>query len=285
MEEYIIYCDESDKSGKHFSNFYGGLIINTKHIDEVTERLTDRLTAQNLNNELKWSRVTENYLEKYKQVIDLLFDLIEEGKIKIRIMFTQNIFIPQGLTAEQKDNEYTLLYYQFIKNAFGLKHAPTALNLRIYVDKLPETKDRSERFKDYLRSLEDISGFRNVPVIIKRENVTEIDSKKHILLQQLDIVLGAMQFRLNDKHLEKAEGSTRRGKRTIAKEKLYNHIRKRICEVSGKPHFNVGNSTSTGGNLRNLWEFPYMHWKFVPKNFVKDTSKSKRKQRKSPHSG
>ena len=39
-------------------------------------------------------------------------------------------------------------------------------------------------------------------------------------MQCLDIVLGAMAFRLNDMHKEKRPDTNRRGKRTIAKEKL-----------------------------------------------------------------
>ncbi len=36
MAYYIIYCDESVKKGKYFSNFYGGAIINSNDLDSIT---------------------------------------------------------------------------------------------------------------------------------------------------------------------------------------------------------------------------------------------------------
>jgi len=93
----------------------------------------------------------------------------------------------------------------------------------------------------------------------------EVDSHKHILLQCLDMVLGAMAFRLNEMHLEKEPGKRLRGKRTIAKERLYKHILERIRKIY--PNFNIGISTSLQGEVENLWKYPYRHFRFVPKNW------------------
>lgn len=38
-KEYFIWCDESVKKGKFFSNFYGGVLIQSKHLQEVTKNL------------------------------------------------------------------------------------------------------------------------------------------------------------------------------------------------------------------------------------------------------
>ncbi|PZQ46911.1 MAG: hypothetical protein DI551_04270 [Micavibrio aeruginosavorus] len=277
--EFIIYCDESDKTGKHFSNFYGGLLLDSKNLDRITKSLKDKKLELNLLKELKWQRVTEPYLSKYMAAIDLFFEFIKSGDLKIRLMFTQNIHKPTGLSREQQENEFTILYYQFIKNGFGLRHIPSEnapVNLKIFLDNLPETKPRCERFKAFLRSLEQTKSFRNIPILIKNENIAEVDSEKHILLQLLDVVLGSMSFRLNDKHLLKPAGKLRRGKRTIAKEKLYDHIRNHICDIHGK-HFNVGITTGFKGEMSNSWNYPYSHWLFVPKNRLTDTSESKKK--------
>jgi hypothetical protein len=94
-----------------------------------------------------------------------------------------------------------------------------------------------------------------------------VTSREHILLQCLDIVLGVMHFRLNDKHLEKSEGKHRRAKRTVAKERLYKSILEEIKLI--KPdfkHFNIGISTSA--SLPNRWKEPYLHWNFVPKDKI-----------------
>ena len=41
-------------------------------------------------------------------------------------MFTQNQFVPTRLSPDQRRAEYHLLYYQFIKHAFGLRFAGIA---------------------------------------------------------------------------------------------------------------------------------------------------------------
>ena len=91
---------------------------------------------------LKWVRITSNYLEKYKSFLDAFFDLVEQGHIKIRIMFTQNVYSPRNLDDYQIDNQYFLLYYQLIKHAFGLRYANPNNDLRINVslllDDVPE---------------------------------------------------------------------------------------------------------------------------------------------------
>jgi hypothetical protein len=104
-----------------------------------------------------------------------------------------------------------------------------------------------------------------------------VTSHDHDILQCADIVLGAMQFRLNDKHREKPKDSRRRGKRTIAKERVYRHINQRIRQIY--PNFNVGISTGKRGAIESLWEDPYRHWKFVPTDpIVKPGSKRNRKR-------
>ena len=71
-----------------------------------------------------------------------------------------------------------------------------------------------------------------------------------------------MQFRLNDKHKEKLPGSSRRGKKTIAKEKLYKHINSRIRDIY--PGFNIGITTGKQDDITNLWKHSYRHWMFIP---------------------
>lgn len=81
-------------------------------------------------------------------------------------------------------------------------------------------------------------------------------------MQCLDVVLGAMAFRLNDLHKEKPEGSNKRGKRTLAKEKLYKYINKKIRET--RANFNIGITTGLDGEYANIFFQPYRHWLFIP---------------------
>lgn len=267
MMEYILYVDESDKEGPLYGNFYGGILVRSSHLKQVTSILEDKKISLGITSEIKWQRVTKQFLDKYIELMDTLFDLLENDLVKLRIMFTHNYTEPVGLTMEQRKNEFLLLYYQFLKHAFGLVHSNETgemINLRIYFDELPVNGQDASEFKEYIHNLQFNSDFIKAKIKIKKENITEIDSKEHVLLQYMDIVLGAMYFRLNKFHKIIPEGQRKRGNRTIAKENLYKHINDRIRKIY--PNFNIGISTGFKGDISNRWKHPYRHWLFESTN-------------------
>lgn len=87
--EYIIFCDESDKYGRFYSSFYGGLIVGASQYEAVTQRLNTTKTRLNLFGEIKWAKVTQRYLSKYQELLDAFFDEIAAKTAKVRIMFRQ----------------------------------------------------------------------------------------------------------------------------------------------------------------------------------------------------
>ncbi|MEY1557324.1 DUF3800 domain-containing protein [Yoonia sp. R2331] len=276
---YTIYCDESSKKGKYYSNFYGGAIVRSRDQEAIEAALTAKKDELNLFNELKWTGVTRNYLEKYTEFIKYFFTFIHSGRVKVRIMYTQNMYRPTGLTSEQHDLGYFLLYYQMIKHAFGIQYCnPNALD-RVYfsvlLDEVPDTKEKYEYFRAQLSQIPDLYAFRGSNTFIPKQQIAQIDSKRHTILQGLDIILGSMHFRLNDLHKIKPEGARRRGKRTVAKEALFKEISKEIR--AGYPNFNIGASTGTANGLQDRWSHNYRHWRFRPGQFEVDTSLTKGK--------
>lgn len=280
-KEYIIFCDESEKDGKYYSNFYGGLLVGASQYERITKRLNAIKLDLNLYGEVKWEKVTERYLPKYEILMRHFFEEVASGNVKVRIMFRQNAFKPLGLTPKQMEMQYFLLYYQFIKHAFGLEFIePTqkGTKLRLYLDEFPETGEKVERFKGFLLALQKNKKFRDINLKIKRDDVVEIRSHEHVLIQCLDVVLGAMAFRLNDKHKEKLPEKKRHGKRTKAKETLYKMILQQIRKIH--PNFNIGVTTSFGGNIKRRWEDSYLHWCFQPQAAEYEAKMTKRGQRK-----
>lgn len=274
-KEYIIFCDESDKKGVYYSNFYGGLIVGSSHYEHITERLNDCKLELNFYGEVKWEKVTERYLDKYQTLMACFFEAVGAGQVRVRIMFRQNAHQPQRLTREHIENEYFQLYYQFIKHAFGIGALPLSeagTQLRLYFDQFPDTGEKAAQFKGFLLALQEIPSWRDGHIRIAREDVAEVRSHDHVLLQCLDIVLGAMAFRLNDKHKEKPPGQARRGKRTRAKEKLYKAILSHIRR--NRKNFNIGVSTST--DKLGRWSEPYLHWAFQSRDAVYEAALTKR---------
>src|SRR5690606_6750308 len=104
------------------------------------------------------------------------------------------------------DNEYFILYYHFIKLAFGLRYwnhngegAPPA-RVTLYLDDPPQGESKFHTFRNYMASLSQFPVFSACQLSIAYQDISRIDSKKHNIRQGLDIILGGMQSRLNELH-------------------------------------------------------------------------------------
>ena len=263
--EHVIYTDESSQTGRCFAHFYGGALIRSDDLEYVREILQAQADRLGLGAEIKWRKVSEGYLDRYLAMMDAFFDLVAADLVKIRVMFTRAGALPPP-TPYHREHRYHLLYYQFLKYAFGLRHCnpdPGGLTLRLYVDRLPDSPQKNALFKSHLLTLQDSREYRAARICIPRDQVAEVDSREHLPLQCVDVVLGAMQFRLNGSHRAEREGDGARGKKTIAKETLYEHICARIRQIH--PEF-VAEATTARTCGEDRWRHPYRHWLFVPRH-------------------
>lgn len=276
---YYIFCDESIQSGRHYSNFYGGCMVDSSEYERVNNILESKRQDLGMeDSELKWSSINPFRMEAYCEMIDTFFELIKADILKFRVMFTDNRFIPKELTSEHRKKEYHLLYYQFIKHAFGFAHIESdyPIHLELYFDALPDQAEKNRHFKEYIHSLQFLPELSTAQLKLRRDSIYEVDSKKHIILQCTDVVLGSIGFRMNDHHKDKPDGQRKRGKRTVAKEHVYKFINRKIREI--RPNFNIGKSTSIDGDPLNRFIHPYRHWLFIPKNheYIATSKKEKR---------
>ena len=273
---YYIWTDESDSTGKYYANFFGGVLIRSEHYEEVLQRLSSTAKEAGIENEeIKWQKVNEYTETRYKQIIDTLFVLLSEGKLKLRIFFRHRQYEPAGLDNEQRRKEYPKLYYQFIKNDFGLIYSNPEkkhIRIRLLIDDMPLKGPDKAGFLKAIYHLNELKLFQKANMHIHDGDVAEVDSKKHLPLQLMDLVLGAMCFRLNDKHKERGIDG-KRAKRNIVKERIYKYIRRKIWELY--PGFNIGITTPIK-KKSDLWELPYLHWNFVPRNYTVHKELTKR---------
>ena len=280
-QRIIVYCDESTKKGPHFSNFYGASVVRSEHLFQIENSISDAILERGITCEIKWNNLSPSTFERFIEIMDVYFDFVELGLIKFRCMFTQNVWTPVGLTPDQHINAYFLLYYQFIKNGLGLSFYNGQYGnreLQLILDQFPKNSTQISEFKTFLSRLNSRTLNPN-GLALRPENIGEAKSHSHVILQCTDVVLGAMNFRLNDFHLAMPLGKKRRGKKTVAKEKVYRHISKRIRAIY--PHFNIGISTGVQGNRANRWLHRYRHWLLVPR--LREYDKSMGKKKKALH--
>lgn len=267
--EYFIWCDESNTKGRFCSNFYGGVLVKGCHLRQVQTTLQQVCRQLHFFDEIKWHKVSQRYADKYKKAMDAFFQLVAEDKVKVRIMFTQNANHHAPATGpRRRGEEFFLLYHQFIQYAFGLSFSNDSAEdvyLRLYLDCLPDTLARRQLFKEDIRALQKSRPFQRARLKIRKQDIAEVDSKKHLLLQMLDVVLGSIGFRLNNKHHYIPKGRKRRGKGTLAKESLYKHIHKKLKEL--RPGFSIGANTRISCQ-EDYWNHPYRHWVFQPSEYA-----------------
>lgn len=273
-----LWLDESDRNGRYYSNFYGGILIDSENYEDVLARMRAAVEDNNIHEEIKWQKVNEFTLEAYMNLMDELFAMIKEEMIKIRIFFHHNQYVPTGLTPIQRRQTYSRLYYQFIKYAFGFRYcndSAKTVKLRLLIDDMPLKGEERAEFVHYLYQLNTTQEFQQGKVCIIDDGIAEVDSKTHLPLQFMDVVLGSMCFKLNDKHKDKNPETNKRGKRTIAKEKLYKHINQLIRALY--PNFNIGVSTGIRKES-DRWSQGYRHWSFKPSDRERDASRTKKQQ-------
>lgn len=280
-KRYIIFCDESDDRGRYFSNFYGGVLIEASKQQAIEDELQAHKDRLNIFlGEMKWERITGPYAEKYIEFVNAVFDIVDRGDMKMRMMFTQNRHIPI-LREYQIGNDYFMLYYQFIKHAFGLEYAVPeggTASAAVLLDDVPHSAEKFHQFKEYLSSLSTFPRWSRAGFSIDYSDIADVNSKKHNILQALDVVLGGVQSRLNEKHTRPHPPAKRRSKRARAKGLVYDAIRARIQK--GYPNFNVGVSTATIEGMHQRFMHPYRHWLFVPNNARLDQSLTKKADKK-----
>ena len=271
----FIWLDESDRHGEFYSNFYGGILVKSCHYAEVMQRMRSIVAEVGINDEIKWQKVNQYHYEKYLRLVDELFALAGEGKLKIRIFFRHNQFTPSRLTPEERKAEYQVLYYQFIKFAFGLPYADKGelRGMTLFLDEIPLRQSERDEFISHIRNMANDPVLKSKGLTISDDGIVEVNSKQHLPLQFMDLILGAMCFKLNEKDKLKEEGKNSIGKRTLIKLKLYKYISMRIREIY--PGFNIGISTPVRVPS-DSWTQVYRHWSFVPEYHIRDSSRTKK---------
>ena len=81
----FIWLDESDRHGEFYSNFYGGILVTSRYYREVLDRMRSIVDDLGIKDEIKWQKVNQYHYEKYVRLVDELFALAKEDKLKMRI--------------------------------------------------------------------------------------------------------------------------------------------------------------------------------------------------------
>lgn len=227
LNKYIIICDESTKHGSNYSYFYGGAILKENRYENITNTLNIFKEHYGLH-ELKRTKITEANYKDYIEVLNLFFTFVKSGDIKIRIMFSPNGQLDKTIPHSLNET-FMKFYHTFIINAFNIFYARENFRLRVVCDDLPETREQCNKFKQCLvNKIVKNDRVNANKVFISQQDIEEVDSKKHTVLQCVDVIVGLVDFALNT-----TEEELKKSKRAQAKYAVWKRILNYIFELHG----------------------------------------------------
>lgn len=266
MPDYIIIADESVKTGKNYCDYFGGCMLRSKDHDLFTRKLSAKKKELGLRHELHWKHIGLDDADRAKDVLRVFFEGVEQGNIRLRIMFRKNTDVPSTpkYSKWNHSKRFFVAYYLFLTVAFGL-NAPDAEDanavLQLYLDELTKNKYRKE-FNHYLQAggPDASNGPKvNIPV----GNITFSRSCDRTLIQCVDLVLGAVQSYLEEKYIPIDRRASDTPKKTAAKSDLCDFIFEQIRRI--EPNFVPGESTKWGNDDHFNWHTNFKQWRFVPR--------------------
>lgn len=187
MTKYHIYCDESSLSDRY--SCYGGIIVNNNYLSLVRDAITSLRDKHFLNTEIKWSKISNQYYNKYYNLICDISSLVNKDIIHFRSIVIDNHQVSHSRNNNgDKEKGMYKFYYLLLKHCF-LKDISGECD--IYIDKR-STNYNLDELRDFINRTQDINTYVT--------SVKHIDSKKSDLIQINDLLLGALAFHKNEKY-------------------------------------------------------------------------------------
>lgn len=251
--KHYIFADESSTAQSRFM-LLGGIWVDECTYNQVKKEFKNFKNTNNWNEKTKfnWKSVSNKTLHAYKDFIDIFF----KYNLKFNCIIIDKSIV--NLKHNEEKNEelgFYKFYYQLLWH-----NSNKSYEYHVFLDRRNNKKDtRLSDLKRILRrqniscfvdeeDYEDIEFLRdtkNVQPIINGINVLSleaVDSKDYNLIQLTDILLGAISYHYNHRHLKKDASHN--------KIELANHI---ACNLNVK---NLIFSTNNGGYKNfNIWLF------------------------------
>ncbi|MEM9837855.1 MAG: DUF3800 domain-containing protein [Pseudomonadota bacterium] len=210
-QDYVFFADEAGISNDRFT-VVGGISIHRNNIDEVHAAIADYRQNANMKAELKWSKISNQKLSEYQELVDYFFALNSTDAVHFNaIIFDSHQWNHNVYNGGDSDVGLSKLYYQLALHKFiKLCGQDCEKSLAICVDKRNSSTSLIE-LKNMLNAAAARDfGYKHQPL----KQLVPWDSKLDDILQMNDVILGAVCAARNGKHkLPK----TRAAKREIAK--------------------------------------------------------------------
>lgn len=266
-----IYADEAWTQQVplyRYHCFFGGIMASSKTMIDLEENIRQLKKEYDFRREIKWTHVSRRDELFFIKLIEIFRDMMLDPAydLKYRQLFLDRAISYKGEPSTTLEAQYKV-YYQFIKHSFGLQYIDFPLNLIINLD-----THSSHVHKSRLREFSD-----RLPTILNKENRLKlslhfIESRKSLVLQLCDLLMGAAGYYGNNLYNLKQENQKRISQNQSVKKAIgktvYDAFRIINSDARGRKAFNWFETTGLDNDRFNHFNHKLRIWKFEAKESI-----------------
>jgi hypothetical protein len=190
-----IYCDESRQTADRYM-VIGGVILTREMEAQFAQTMSLYRSGNNMNAEIKWSKVSNQKQKEYQALVDLFFSLNCAIHFKAIVIDTHEID-HKRFNKNNPELGFYKLMYQFLLHSFG-RYLQANDQCIITLDERTTSYYKLSTLCAILNNgLHKKYPNLNQPV----RNIQATDSKKSDLIQIADVLMGAIGYQMNDAHI------------------------------------------------------------------------------------
>lgn len=201
-----VYADESCKDNHRYL-ILGGICAELANMDEITRKLKAVRTKHNTYGEVKWGKVSNGKYQFYVDYINVFFDLCAVDILHFHFLSVDtSTFNHKVHNGGNSELGFDKLIYQLLLRKFGARYGKNH-KIQVYLDERTTNSNPNSMTEILNAGLNKKLKIDSSPFT----RVTFQDSKTSELLQVNDLLIGAIGFRNNKRHLnqESAAHKTR----------------------------------------------------------------------------
>jgi len=172
-------------------------MLRAENVPELVQKLATYRQETGMNHELKWTKVNAGSQAEYTRLVVNGAKALQSGHLCFRSMVVPRMDIDyRTYHSGSTELGFYKLLYTFVLNCFGSR---VVAGDRIIV-KLDNRNTKAATLQELKLVLN--NGARKKWGISPFVNVESVDSKKSDIMQFADVLMGAVGFHNNDRHLE-----------------------------------------------------------------------------------
>ena len=192
--DFHVFCDESHT--EHRFMVYGGIVIPSRDTAKFDAEVNAWRARSNMTGELKWTKVTDQRLPKYRSLLDLYFaNVRRDGPHFKAAVFDMSQVNYKKYHRGDKELGFYKFYYQFLLHKFGQYAKTEQHKLYIYLDERSTKYKLSELRKILNNGIKKKHG-HPIDVVF---TLRPLGSKKSNVMQIADVLVGAVGWTINGK--------------------------------------------------------------------------------------